>query len=396
MKETKLIVKNKFLKKYKSGYPLIMKDAIINMNALKEEGQLIRLLDEKKGFIGKGYYGIQNKGYGWILTQNEKEKIDHSFFHKKLLEAIKRRKKLYMDRNTTAFRVFNGEGDGIGGFTVDYFDGFYLINWYSKGIYTFKDYIINTLKNLSGCRGIYEKKRFDTGGKFIEEDGYVWGERAKFPLIVKENGVNFAIYLNEGAMVGVFLDQREVRKAIRDKYAKDKNVLNTFSYTGAFSVFAALGGARKTTSVDLANRSLPKTIEHFSLNNIDYEAQDIIVEDVFGYFKYAQKKNLKFDLIILDPPSFAKSKKNRFSAAKDYKDLLKSVINITEDGGVIVASTNCASFDMKKFKDFIDKAFNEMDKKYKILEEYRLPEDFRTIREFREGNYLKVVFIKKY
>src|SRR5690606_1794097 len=107
-------------------------------------------------------------------------------------------------------------------------------------------------------------------------------------------GVNLAVYLNEGAMVGVFLDQRDVRKTIQDKYVKGKTVLNTFSYTGAFSVFAALGGATKTTSVDLANRSLSKTREQFSINGIDLEAHDIVVEDVFQYFKYAVRKEKKF------------------------------------------------------------------------------------------------------
>jgi 23S rRNA (cytosine1962-C5)-methyltransferase len=104
---------------------------------------------------------------------------------------------------------------------------------------------------------------------------------------------------------------------------------------------------------------------------------------------------MKFDLVIIDPPSFAKSKKNIFSADRDYKDLLKEAIDITEEGGTIVASTNCASFNMAKFKKFIDTAFSEKESKYKILEEYALPVDFRTIEEFREGNYLKVVFVKK-
>ena len=162
--------------------------------------------------------------------------------------------------------------------------------------------------------------------------------------------MNFAVYLNDGAMVGVFLDQRNVRKQIRDKYAKGRTVLNMFSYTGAFSVFAALGGASKTTSVDLANRSLSKTIEQFSVNEVDYEAQDIIVEDVFLYFKYAAKKKMKFDMVVLDPPSFARSKKYTFSAAKDYKNLLKETIAITENNGIIVASTNCSAFDMKSLK----------------------------------------------
>lgn len=394
-KEVTVKLKSRFVDKFKKGYPLIFKQAIVNIDVLSAEGDIIKLVDERNKFIARGYYGKQNKGYGWVLSRKENAKIDINFFESKIKSALKKRDSLYNSSDTNAFRVFNGEGDGIGGLTIDYFDGYYLINWYSKGIYKFKDCIINSLKKLVTFKGIYQKKRFDTKGKYIEEDGFVTGERGHFPIIVKENGVNFAVYLNEGAMVGVFLDQRNVRNIIKNKYSKDKTVLNTFSYTGAFSVYAALGGAKKTTSVDLANRSLPKTIEQFSINGIDYEAHDIVVEDVFNYFKYALKKKIKFDMVILDPPSFAKSKKFKFSAAKDYKNLLKQVIGITEDNGVIVASTNCSSFGMTKFKGFIDGAFKEVDGKYKILEEFALPSDFRTLKEYEESNYLKVVFIKK-
>lgn len=394
MKEIRLVIKNRFIKKYYRRYPLILKDAIVNIKDLQEEGQLVRLVDEKQQFVARGYYGRQNKGYGWILTHSEKEDIDEGFFYRKLKKAIEKREKFYSSQDTTGFRVLNGEGDGVGGLTIDYYDGYYLINWYSKGIYTFKKVILKALTSIVPYKGIYEKKRFDDKGKAINEDGFVCGERAPAPLIIKENNVNFAIYLNEGAMVGVFLDQREVRKALRDRYSSKKTVLNTFSYTGAFSVFAALGGAAKTTSVDLANRSLAKTIEHFSINKLDYEAHDIIVEDVFHYFKYASKKMLKFDVVILDPPSFAKSKKHRFSAAKDYKDLIKAAIEITEREGIILASTNCSTFDMKQFKEFIRRAFFESDKKYAIIEEYTLPEDFAVIDAFPEGNYLKVIFIR--
>ncbi len=395
MTETVVRIKASFSNKMKNGNPIILKDSIVNNDHLETEGMIIRLVDEQNRFIGKGYYGRQNKGYGWILTRKENEQINSEFFHNKLLKAIQYRKSFFQDSETTAFRVFNGEGDGIGGLTIDYYDGYYVISWYSLGIFQFKDMIVEALSKLVSYRGIYQKKRFAEDGKYVEEDDFVAGERGQFPLIVKENGASFAVYLNEGAMVGVFLDQREVRKAIRDRYAAGKYVLNTFSYTGAFSVFAALGGAVKTTSVDLANRSRSKTIEQFSVNGIDYEAQDIIVEDVFHYFKYAVKKQLTFDLVILDPPSFARSKKVTFSAAKDYTHLLKQAISITADDGVIVASTNSASFDMKKFKGFIDKAFRDSNGKYKILEEYGLPADFKTIKEFDEGNYLKVVFVKK-
>lgn len=393
--EVTVKIKPKFIKEIKSGYPLILKDAIQNLNDVQEEGTIIKVVDEKNNFVGKGYYGKQNKGYGWILTRKESEQINQSFFESKIKSALHKRKQFYKSSDTTAFRALNGEGDGLGGLIIDYYDGYYVVSWYSEGIYTFRDEIIAALQKVANFKGIYEKKRFDTKGKYIEGDDFVAGERGEFPLIVKENGVNFAVYLNDGAMVGVFLDQRNVRKQIRDKYVTGRTVLNMFSYTGAFSVFAALGGASKTTSVDLANRSLSKTIEQFSVNEVDYEAQDIIVEDVFLYFKYAAKKKMKFDMVVLDPPSFARSKKYTFSAAKDYKNLLKETIAITENNGIIVASTNCSAFDMKKFKGFIDTAFKEMNGKYKILEEHSLPEDFRTIDQFKEGDYLKVVFIEK-
>lgn len=394
MNEVIVRLNKKFISKILNGYPLIEKDAIINKNKLKNEGDVLKLVDHNNKFVAKAYYGKQNKGLGWILTLKENKKIDYNYFRDKIAKAIGFRKKMYNDDNTTAFRVFNGEGDGIGGLTIDYYDGYYLINWYSEGIYSYKNQIVKALDELTEFKGIYQKKRFKTGGKYINDDDFICGKRGEFPIIVKENGVDFAVYLNEGAMVGFFLDQREVRKTIKENYAKGKTVLNTFSYTGAFSVFCAMGGAKKTTSVDLANRSKEKTIEQFSINDIDYDKHDIIVEDIFNYFKYAAKKQLKFDMVVLDPPSFAKSKKYTFSASKDYKDLLKQAIAITKEKGTIVASTNCSSFNMDKFLKFINDAFKETSKRYKIVEKFSLPTDFKTIKQYKEGNYLKVVFIE--
>ena len=385
---------DKFKNELAAGYPLIVKDAVEDADQLTREGMILKLTDKQGRFIAKGYYGNQNKGIGWVLTHDETEAINQAFFERKLTQALRHRGHMFNDAETTAFRVFNGEGDGIGGVIIDYYEGFFLISWYSEGVYTFKEPLVAALQNVAEFRGIYEKKRFDTKGQYIEDDDFITGERGEFPLIVKENGVNYAVYLNDGAMTGIFLDQREVRQAVKEKYAQGKTVLNTFSYTGAFSVAAALGGADKTTSVDLAKRSSAKTIEQFSVNAIDYESQDILVMDVFNYFKYAVRKELKFDLVILDPPSFARSKKYTFSTSKDYTSLMKQAIAITEDKGVIVASTNSASFGMKKFKGFIDKAFKELGRKYTIAEEHSLPADFRVDPKFPEGNYLKVLFVK--
>lgn len=394
-KSIQLKVKSNYAKNIKAGYPLIMEEAVINLKDVNIEGTIIELFDDNHHFLGKGYYGKQNKGRGWVLSQNQQETFDIHFFEKKLKLAIEHRSSLYQDSKTTAFRVFNGEGDGVGGLTLDYYEGYYVISWYSEGIYQFKNDVIQALTNIVNVKGLYEKKRFASQGTYMEDDDFILGKKAPEPLLVKENDMNFAVYLNDGAMVGIFLDQRDVRKKIRDSYSNGKNVLNTFSYTGAFSVAAALGGAIKTTSVDLANRSKSKTIEQFSVNAIDFEAQDIIVEDVFHYFKYAVRKNLTFDLVILDPPSFARSKKHTFSAGKDYPDLLVQAISITEKNGVIVASSNCSTFGMTKFKGFIEKAFKQTGGSYAILEEFNLPSDFKTIDEYKEGDYLKVVFIEK-
>ena len=394
-KDIDLIVKSNYVKEYQNGYPLISKESIVDLDKVTEEGTVVNLLDDRKKFIAKGYCGRQNKGYGWVLSSKKDEKIDVPFFSQKIKEAITYRQNFFNDKATTAFRVFNGEGDGVGGLTIDYFDGYYLLTWYSLGIYTFKNDILEALKKTVNYKGIYQKKRFDLKGQYLDDtDDFICGEKAPEPLIVKENGGKFAIYLDDGAMVGVFLDQKEVRRTIRDKYAKGKTVLNTFSYTGAFSVFAALGGAKETTSVDLANRSRAKTQEQFQVNTIDLDKQNIVVEDVFNYFKYAVRKKLTFDMVVLDPPSFARSKKHTFSASKDYVKLLKESIQITSKNGVIIASTNAANFDMKRFKTFIDKAFKELNRKYQIEETFSLPKDFKINKKFKEGDYLKVVFIR--
>ncbi|WP_240375072.1 class I SAM-dependent rRNA methyltransferase [Bacillus piscicola] len=395
MCELVITIKDAFRKKFQQGYPLIFEEAIRDPHDLGKEGSLLKLVGENGAFIGKGFYGKQNKGLGWVLTHKEKETIDQQFFERKISAALNDRKPFFDDEDTTAFRVFNGEGDGIGGFTIDYYKDNYVINWYSDGIFQFKEEVTQSLEKLVSYKGIYEKKRFNVGGKYVEDDDFVMGEREEFPIIVKENGVRFAVYLNDGPMTGIFLDQREVRKTIRKSYAKGKKVLNTFSYTGAFSVCAALGGAAHTTSVDLANRSLPRTTEQFSMNNIEREAHEIKVMDVFRYFKYAVKKGISYEMIILDPPSFARSKKNTFSVPKDYKNLLKDAIAITKRNGVIVASTNYAGFGMTKFKELVKKAFHETGKQYRVIEEFSLPEDFKTNKDFPEGDYLKVLFIKK-
>jgi len=164
-----LTVNPTFVKAYTNGYPLISPESLENWSKVKEEGTILNLLDAKKQFIVKGYYGKQNKGYGWVLSTKKNEKIDVDFFAKKIKEAISYRQDFYDAEETSAFRVLNGEGDGIGGLTIDYFDGYYLLTWYSIGIYTFKDDILEALKSLVEYKGIYQKKRFDAKGQYLDD-----------------------------------------------------------------------------------------------------------------------------------------------------------------------------------------------------------------------------------
>jgi 23S rRNA (cytosine1962-C5)-methyltransferase len=387
----------KHLDKYKKRYPLLFKEALMGAHQLEqgvEEGTLIKLVDTNNKFVATAYYGIQNRGIGWVLSNREGEKIDALFFTRKIYQSIEKRLGLYNNPKTNCFRVFNGEGDGIGGLTIDYFNGYYLINYYSKGIYHFKPFIEEALSKSVEYDAIYEKTRFSEDDAEDAGDGFVMGKPAEFPIVVRENDVQFAIYFNDGAMVGLFMDQRDVRRAIRHQYAKGKTVLNTFAYTGAFSVFAALGGAKQVYSVDLANRTSERVAENFKLNSVDPDQHPVIIEDVFNYFKFAQKKQLKYDLVILDPPSFAKSKHFTFSAEKDYPELLAEAIRITEPGGIIIASTNAANFDMEKFKQLIGKGFNLARARFEITETFQQPRDFKYNHTYPEGQYLKVLALR--
>jgi 23S rRNA (cytosine1962-C5)-methyltransferase len=170
--------------------------------------------------------------------------------------------------------------------------------------------------------------------------------------------------------------------------------LNTFSYTGAFSVFAAKGGAEQTVSVDLAKRSLKTTQDNFRLNGLSLDRNEIIVDDIFSYFAQAKEDKRRFDLIILDPPSYSRSKNFTFSAQKDYTDLVEQALPLLDKNGMILASTNCALFDMKAFQEMVKKAFRKFNRRYQVLESFQLPMDFPTHGTYPEGNYLKVFFIQ--
>lgn len=386
----KLQVTKKAEHKFKKGYPLIQKEDLQQVPAPLPTDWLT-LIDSKGQRLAEGYLGEQNKGIGWLLSWHGP--INQSFFQQ--LFEISREKRMSFEKDslTTAYRLFNGEGDGIGGLIIDRYADYAVFSWYNETLYQKKAELLTAFRTVyPDIIGAYEKIRFST--KDLPESQFLYGEQAPEPLLVTENGVQFATYLNEGLMTGIFLDQKEVRGRLVDGFAVGKTVLNMFSYTGAFSVAAAMGGAVATTSVDLAKRSLPKTTEQFEVNHLNLAAQKIIVMDVFDYFKYASRKGLSYDMIILDPPSFARNKKKVFSVAKNYGELVKDSIDILTDKGTLIASTNAANLSLAKYQKMVITALQEKNVRYKITDTYQLPTDFQVNPNFPEGNYLKVLFIE--
>ena len=386
----KLQVTKKAEHKFKKGYPLIQKEDLQQVPAPLPTDWLT-LIDSKGQRLAEGYLGEQNKGIGWLLSWHGP--INQSFFQQLFEISRKKRTSFEKDSLTTAYRLFNGEGDGIGGLIIDRYADYAVFSWYNETLYQKKAELLTAFRTVyPDIIGAYEKIRFST--KNLPESQFLYGEQAPEPLLVTENGVQFATYLNEGLMTGIFLDQKEVRGRLVDGFAVGKTVLNMFSYTGAFSVAAAMGGAVATTSVDLAKRSLPKTTEQFEVNHLNLAAQKIIVMDVFDYFKYASRKGLSYDMIILDPPSFARNKKKVFSVAKNYGELVKDSIDILTDKGTLIASTNAANLSLAKYKKIVITALQEKNVRYKITDTYQLPADFQVNPNFPEGNYLKVLFIE--
>lgn len=386
----KLQVTKKAEHKFKKGYPLIQKEDLQQVPAPLPTDWLT-LIDSKGQHLAEGYLGEQNKGIGWLLSWHGP--INQSFFQQLFEISREKRTSFEKDSLTTAYRLFNGEGDGIGGLIIDRYADYAVFSWYNETLYKKKAELLTAFRTVyPDIIGAYEKIRFST--KNLPESQFLYGEQAPEPLLVTENGVQFATYLNEGLMTGIFLDQKEVRGRLVDGFAVGKTVLNMFSYTGAFSVAAAMGGAVATTSVDLAKRSLPKTTEQFEVNHLNLAAQKIIVMDVFDYFKYASRKGLSYDMIILDPPSFARNKKKVFSVAKNYGELVKDSIDILTDKGTLVASTNAANLSLAKYQKMVITALQEKNVRYKITDTYQLPADFQVNPNFPEGNYLKVLFIE--
>ena len=373
-------------KKLAKGLVLLEASDLENINLKDQE---VEVHSQDGNFLGTAYLSQQNKGLGWFVS-TDKVTFNQAFFEALFRQAKEKRSAYYQDELTTAFRLFNQEGDGFGGLTVDLYGDYAVFSWYNSYVYQIRKVISEAFRQVfPEVLGAYEKIRF----KGLDyESAHVYGQEAPDFFTVLENGVLYQVFMNDGLMTGIFLDQHEVRGSLVDGLAMGKSLLNMFSYTAAFSVAAAMGGASQTTSVDLAKRSRELSQAHFQANGISTGDHRFIVMDVFEYFKYAKRKGLTYDVIVLDPPSFARNKKQTFSVAKDYHKLISQSLEILNPGGIIIASTNAANVSRQKFTEQIDKGF--AGRSYQILNKYGLPADFAYNKKDESSNYLKVISMK--
>ncbi|HEW3099643.1 TPA: class I SAM-dependent rRNA methyltransferase [Streptococcus pneumoniae] len=373
-------------KKLAKGLVLLEASDLENVNLKDQE---VEVQGQEGNFLGTAYLSQQNKGLGWFVSK-DKVAFNQAFFETLFRKAKEKRNAYYQDDLTTAFRLFNQEGDGFGGLTVDLYGDYAVFSWYNSYVYQIRQTISEAFRQIfPEVLGAYEKIRF----KGLDyESAHVYGQEAPDFFTVLENGVLYQVFMNDGLMTGIFLDQHEVRGSLVDGLAMGKSLLNMFSYTAAFSVAAAMGGASQTTSVDLAKRSRELSQAHFQANGLSTDEHRFIVMDVFEYFKYAKRKDLTYDVIVLDPPSFARNKKQTFSVAKDYHKLISQSLEILNPGGIIIASTNAANVSRQKFTEQIDKGF--AGRSYQILNKYGLPADFAYNKKDESSNYLKVISMK--
>ncbi|HEL2383882.1 TPA: class I SAM-dependent rRNA methyltransferase [Streptococcus suis] len=353
------------------------------------DDSVVSLVSQTGKHLGMAYLSPQNKGIGWLYS-NSNEELTENFFVKLFKKARQKRQYFYEYDLTDAFRLFNQDGDDFGGLTVDLYDTYAVFSWYNTFVYSIKNRIIAAFQEVfPEVKGAYEKIRFKG---LDHESAFLYGQEAPDFFTVLENGVAYQVFMNDGLMTGIFLDQHEVRGSLVDGLAAGKSLLNMFSYTAAFSIAAAMGGAVETTSVDLAKRSRELSKAHFKVNGVELDNHHFVVMDVFEYFKYAKRKGLHFDVIVLDPPSFARNKKQTFSVAKDYHKLISQSLEILNPNGVIIASTNAANVSVEKFRQQIEKGFGS--KKHRYIADYRLPADFTINKHDESSNYLKVFTIR--
>jgi 23S rRNA (cytosine1962-C5)-methyltransferase len=364
-------------------HPWIFSGAIASKDNL-QDGDLVEVYSFKKEYLATGYYAGGSIAVRVVsFTQTA---IDSKFWQEKIQKAYDYRMHLnLLNENTNTFRLFFGEGDGVPGLIMDYYAGHVVIQAHSWGVYREIENIATALKQVLGSalKSIYNKSAESLSKHHGQEvsNGFLFGESTE--LIVKEHGYQFYIDFVKGQKTGFFIDQRENRNLLA-QYTKGKQVLNTFCYTGGFSVYAGKAGAALLHSVDSSLGAIELCNKNLDLNGISN--QESFAVDTFDFLK--DKKNV-YDVIVLDPPAFAKSRDSKHKAVIGYKNLNSLAIKNIKSGGILFTFSCSGVIDKYLFYNTIAAAAFDAGRNIRILHYLSQPADHPVSPFFPEGEYLK-------
>ena len=368
-------------------HPWIFSGAIEKLPSI-ENGEILPVFSSSGAFLAQAYFHSENSISGRVLSFDQSPiRATLSFCIDK---ALRSRKALFSDGNTTCYRLINAEADGIPGLIVDCYGEVLVIQVNTCGIERLKSTIIEILIEKCSPQAIYEKSLSSARRQegLLDTQGWVYGKQ-EGDLIVKENGLSFQISLEKGQKTGFFLDQREMRQEI-GRLSKGKRVLNCFSYSAGFSIYALAHGAQKVESIDCNLDALGLAEKNTALNRIDPSLHTIIQADVFEFLR---KNQNAYDLIILDPPAFAKKRKDQDAACAGYKEINRLAFELLKKSSCdlpLLLTCSCSHFiDETLFQNILFQASIEANCQAKILLSHIQAKDHPIALTHPEGRYLK-------
>ncbi|MFC2089270.1 class I SAM-dependent rRNA methyltransferase [Bacteroidota bacterium] len=391
-KAAKIVLKSGKDQSLRRRHPWVFSGAIKKIYGQPGEGEVVEVYDNKDEKLGMGHF--QHGTIAVRMLSFGDATIDEGFIAKKIKEAWKHRKEedLYQSGATDVFRLVHAEGDGLPGLIMDYYNGTLVVQVHSVGMYRMLDEIAEAVKQLEGLPvdTIYHKSKntlHDQAGVSVE-DKLLLGERLEGE--VHEYGYIFKVNWARGQKTGFFIDQRENRKLL-EKYSRGRDVLNMFCFTGGFSVYALKGGAKMVHSVDSSGHAIDLTRENVEMNFPGGSSHEAFVTDAFEYLEDIDQK---YDLIILDPPAFAKHQRVLNNALQGYKRLNQKAIDQIRPGGILFTFSCSQAVSKENFRKSVFVAAANTGRNVRILHQITQPVDHPVSIYHPEGEYLKGLVVK--
>lgn len=377
-------------KSVKQGHPWVFSNSIQKLNKEGKAGDIAILFDQRfnKPFA-IGLYDPDSPIRIKVVHNNGPAQIDAAFFEEKLDMAFDKRRKL-ISEETNAYRLVFGENDGLPGLILDIYNKIGVLKLYSAIWFPYLDFLLPKMAELSGVDGIVLRlsRNVQKANPAYEEGKVLWGELENPEVIFKEYGVLFKTDVLQGHKTGFFLDHRENRHEI-GKMAKGKTVLDVFSYAGGFSIHALAGGAKEVTSLDFSKQALELASENARLNNSSGK-HITLAGDAFVLLEELRNEGKRYDIVIIDPPSFAKSQQERTVALKKYAELAELGVHLTKKGGVLLLASCSSRIEKEEFMQLHKEVFHRMNLRYKVLKTTEHAIDHPI--GFPEGAYLKSAY----